>query len=244
MTFGDLMVFERKRWKHRNRGKTLLWKRLLWLAAMALSVAVSVILAFLGYFKAPSVIWFALLGILYAAPGIGAGAMAREWKEDTWYWWLSLPVAREKLLAAKLLNALSRWIRIWLTLFVFVSVYVALSDAALGQWAWSLFLGQIQFGWKEGILAIIEAPLLIAIGLWMGSLQRSKKFKVIIAPLWLVVVLIINSQLTGLTVAGSGAQLQPELVLSYQWLAVKLVAAYVMTAVIFFGLARWLEHPK
>ncbi|CAA7602687.1 ABC-2 family transporter protein [Acididesulfobacillus acetoxydans] len=251
MTWGDLIAFEQAR----RSGRRIRRKWLLPFLVLSLALIVVLIFALEGWFHQTYLVWLPLLGFLYLAPAAGAASMGHEWKEDTWYWWLSLPVPREKLLAAKFLGILGRFARIWLTLLVFAAVSMAALDASLKQWSWNLFQAQLWFGSQVGLLGLLMGPPLIPLGFLMGSMRRHGKASFLIAPLWALVILFINIQfnlISGLSKmdptlkvrTASAEAITPQILWHASWLPVELVAAYILAGIIFYGLVQWLKHPK
>ncbi len=236
MTLRTLMAFERRRWSVRegrlNKG--------IFLVLAILWMGTSVLLAAKGWFGKSmftysAFAWLALWGMLYTAPGLGARATVREWKEDTLYWWLSLPAPCEKLFLAKTLVALERWCRIYVLVFVYVVLYIFLLDVANGIWSWELLLSQLQVGLAEVLLAIALGPFLLMVGLLMGVFRRSG-FRLAVPLLWLVVIAIANIQtnlVLGLGFAGQGEAFHLVTELNLAVMLSEGVVAYGLAALIF-----------
>ncbi|KLU62384.1 ABC-2 family transporter protein [Peptococcaceae bacterium CEB3] len=251
MTWGDLLAYEQARRSGRRERRHWLFPFL----GLSLALIVMLIFALEGWSHQTYLAWFPLLGLLYVAPGAGAGSMAHEWKADTWYWWLSLPAPREKLLAAKLLGALGRWVRLWLMLLIFAVISMVALDASLQQWSWNLLQAQMRFGGQVGLLGLLLGPPLITLGLVMGSVRRHGKTSFLLIPLWALVILFINIQFNLISNISSmdqiprfgplpGQAFAPEVLWHSPWLPVELAAAYVLAGIAFYGLVRWLKHPQ
>lgn len=243
MTLADLLAFERRRWSDSPRRLNKLGHRLPWLGAVLWLVA-SVILVQLGWVRMQTfaLVWLALLGILYAAPAMAAKGIKREWREETAWWWLSLPAPREKLLLAKWASILGHWLRLWLGLFIYIAVYVAALSAAAGGFSWPAFLEQLKFALAAGLLALVLGPLLITAGMWMGIMRREARW--LIALMWFALIGVLNfqGQIMGLKVLGQGSDIKVELSPNYFWIGFEFIAAYVLTGVLFAGLVRWLKN--
>ncbi len=243
MTLADLITFERKRWSGSPWRPTRLGRWLLAVIAV-LWLVVSAVLARSGWMwmRTFAVSWLALIGILYAAPGLAAKAMVREWREDTVWWWLSLPAPREKLLLAKFTAILARWLRLWLLVFFYIGVYVTVLNAATWGLSWQVVVEQCKIVLGEGLLALALGPFLITIGMWMGIVRREAR--ALIALMWLLLIGILNfqAQILGLKVSGQGSDIRVELTPNYFWIGLEFFAAYILAGVIFAGLVRWLKN--
>jgi hypothetical protein len=190
MTVRTLMDFERKGW-----AKKTCWVNK-WIkgAMLILWLVLSVLFASEGWFTEPRIAWLALFGIIYSGVGFGARATVREWKEETLYWWLSLPAPREKLLLAKALVAFERWASLFSGVFVYIALYIFLVDLAMGAWSWHQFLVRLQIGFAEVLLAIALGPFLVMVGMLLGSFKKSSS-KLIVGLLWGLVITTLNLQI-------------------------------------------------
>lgn len=253
MNLGDLIVYEQKRRDRTAFGQNSRFRGKWWLfsAAFLLVLVASLIPTLEGWFIVqPSFALPFLLGFLYACPSIGAFALSAERKEETWFWWLSLPAPRQNLMAAKWLNAVFRWSKFWLLLLAYMVLYTLALDLTLGQWSWNLLANQLIVGGEVALLGFLYEPPLVTLGLGMGSM--SGKYKLLLIPMWAFIVFLINTPLTisiqtliaASNIPGVVKDIGPEFIRRAPWLPIALVAAYVLAGAIFFGLVRWLKRQR
>ncbi|MWV45760.1 ABC transporter permease subunit [Paenibacillus sp. HJL G12] len=130
-------------------------------------------------------IWFVTMGFPYMFFFWGYGSVKREWENDTYGWWLTMPYPRTKLITAK-------WLGIWLKLligivivFAVLSVYVLILSLVLP--AYSLAdVGSFMVAGVDWLTLVAGfSPLIIALGILISIVQNSS-LRPISPVLWIV----------------------------------------------------------
>jgi hypothetical protein len=158
---------------------------------------------------------FQVFGFLAFA--ISLGSINREWKEGTFYWWMSLPYSRWPMLWAKLIGVMVTVLRLLLYFYVPVKVLLALVVyyQNSGQFL-SLFWQSLLVDGKALLLMIPFAYVLSTLGFFVSCLMFSR-FRPYALVGWIAYVLIFG------------------LLLNEQWLLLKVSQfALVIGRLLFF----------
>jgi ABC-2 type transport system permease protein len=111
----------------------------------------------------------------FVAFALSLASINREWKEGTFYWWMSLPYSRWSMLWAKLVGVMLTFLRILLYFYIVVKVLVALvlyyGDA--GHFT-ALFKHSLMVDGKALLQVISFAFTLSAIGFFISCLEFSR----------------------------------------------------------------------
>lgn len=130
-------------------------------------------------------IWYVTMGFPYMVFFWGFGTVKREWENDTYGWWLTMPYPRAKLITAK-------WLGVWLKLllgivfaFVLLSAYVFVLSLALP--AYSLTdVGSFMIAGIDWLTLVAGfSPLIISLGMMMSIIQNTS-LRPILPVLWVV----------------------------------------------------------
>lgn len=110
-------------------------------------------------------IWYATLGLPYVIFFIGHGGMKREWENDTYGWWLTLPYPRLWLVAAKWIAGLLRMLVVWVGLFVLATFYTLIIALTLAHYTLADVGAFVLIGFNWLVLVIGFSPLIMAFGI-------------------------------------------------------------------------------
>ncbi|MED5020590.1 ABC transporter permease subunit [Paenibacillus chibensis] len=130
-------------------------------------------------------IWYVTMGFPYMVFFWGYGTVKREWENDTYGWWLTMPYPRAKLITAK-------WLGIWLKLligiviaFVILSAYVFVLSLALPSYSLP-DVGSFMIAGIDWLTLVAGfSPLIISLGMLMSVIQ-STSLRPILPVLWVV----------------------------------------------------------
>ncbi|GAB6992066.1 ABC-2 transporter permease [Paenibacillus pini] len=187
-TFWALTLHEFKNkgsWRKKNRTKM---SRAWWLAYCLLLVIAA--LGATTYFAVRETfpldrIWLATLGFPYIVFFLGFGSIKREWENETYGWWLTLPYSRLHLIGAKWLGT---WIKVLIVIsavFVIGTVYIFLLSLILSNYTLSDAASFIITGLNWLSIMIGFSPILISLGLIMNSVMHST-LRPLTPVLWIV----------------------------------------------------------
>ncbi|WP_282198738.1 ABC transporter permease subunit [Collibacillus ludicampi] len=128
----------------------------------------------------------------YIAFFLSMASINREWKEGTFYWWMSLPYSRWPMLWAKLVGVMLTVLRMLIYSYIPVKVLLVLvfyfQDA--GQFS-SLFWQSLMVDGKALLQLIPFAFTLSTLGFFVSSLMFSR-FRPYAFVGWIVYVLILS----------------------------------------------------
>ncbi|MGN7359414.1 ABC transporter permease subunit [Paenibacillus sp. SAF-054] len=172
-------------WRKQNRARM---SRKWWLTYCL--VILTAVIGFMTYFAIHdqleiNSIWYVTLGFPYMVFFWGYGSVKREWENDTYGWWLTMPYPRAKLITAK-------WLGIWLKLligivitFAVVSAYVLLLSLVLPSYSLS-DVGSFMIAGIDWLALVAGfSPLIIALGILISVVQSSS-LRPISPVLWIV----------------------------------------------------------
>lgn len=113
-------------WRKQNRSPIAKWW---WIGYVSLLLVGAI--AVTAYFAINSslkleYLWFATLGLPYILFFLGFGSLKREWENDTYGWWLTLPYPRVWLVGAKWLACLMRTLLIVIGILALGTLYATI----------------------------------------------------------------------------------------------------------------------
>jgi ABC-2 type transport system permease protein len=156
--------------KHRSQLPLKWW--ITYLSILVLAVFAAVMFVASRYQIDLGGLWYATIGYPYWVFFIGLSMIKREWENDSFGWWLTLPYSRTKLIGAKWAAAVIRTVFITAVVFAVGTLFCSLLASLPGY----TFADVGKFC-TQGIVwcAIIIgfSPFLIAIGLFTASIQRT-----------------------------------------------------------------------
>jgi ABC-type transport system involved in multi-copper enzyme maturation permease subunit len=127
----------------------------------------------------------------FVAFALSLASINREWKEGTFYWWMSLPYSRWPMLWAKLIGVMLNVLRMVLYFYIAVKILLSLvfyyQDS--GQFS-SLFWHSLIVDGKALFQMIPFAYVLSALGFFVSCLMFSR-FRTYAFMGWIVYVLIL-----------------------------------------------------
>ncbi len=134
---------------------------------------------------------------------ISMSVISREWSAQTVFWWLTLPYPRAELLAAKLVGAYFRFLKIvaWslIVLAVFAVAGMLLNPAL---WSLSMLVGVAVRTARAYLLTVAVSPLAVTLGLFL-AVTRHSRLRPLIPLIWVLMILLFLSYLpVSLVVAG------------------------------------------
>jgi ABC-2 type transport system permease protein len=132
-------------------------------------------------------LWYVTLGLPYMIIFMGVGILRREWENDTYGWWLTLPYPRMWLISAKWIASILQTITIILILFVVGSLYGLFISSTIQPYTFADAASFIIAGFNWFVMIIAFSPFIIALGL----LTVSTKFSTLrpISPiLWILLM--------------------------------------------------------
>ncbi|WP_136608030.1 ABC transporter permease subunit [Paenibacillus dokdonensis] len=160
-------------WKKQNRSRV---SKSWWLAyCMIIFIALIVTATYFAVNNTLQVnsIWYVTMGFPYMVFFWGYGCVKREWENDTYGWWLTMPYPRTKLVMAK-------WLGIWLKLlagivivFVVLSAYVLILSLVLPNYSLATVGSFMITGIDWLTLVAGFSPLIISLGILTSIIQYS-----------------------------------------------------------------------
>ncbi|URJ47565.1 ABC transporter permease subunit [Paenibacillus polymyxa] len=118
-------------------------------------------------------LWYVTLGLPYMIIFMGVGSLRREWENDTYGWWLTLPYPRIWLISAKWIAAILQTIVVILLLFVVGSLYALFISSTIQPYTFADATSFIVAGLNWFVMIIAFTPLVIALGLLTASTKYS-----------------------------------------------------------------------
>ncbi|MEC4567637.1 ABC transporter permease subunit [Paenibacillus sp. CMAA1739] len=118
-------------------------------------------------------LWYVTLGLPYMIVFMGVGTLRREWENDTYGWWLTLPYPRMWLISAKWIAAILQTIVVILILFVVGSIYALFISSIIQAYTFADAASFMIAGLNWFVMIIGFTPLVIAVGLLTASTKYS-----------------------------------------------------------------------
>ncbi|MGP0577940.1 ABC-2 transporter permease [Paenibacillus peoriae] len=118
-------------------------------------------------------LWYVTLGLPYMIIFMGVGSLRREWENDTYGWWLTLPYPRIWLISAKWIAAILQTMVVILLLFVVGSLYALFISSTIQPYTFADAASFIVTGLNWFVMIIAFTPLVIALGLLTASTKYS-----------------------------------------------------------------------
>lgn len=175
-TFMDLVQHEfmvRGSWRKLNRVRlSRSWCVAYFLIVGAAVVIVTTYLAARNDLELSS-FWYMTLAFPYWIFFLGYGAIKREWSNDTYGWWLTLPIPRFRLIAAKWLgNCLKVWIAM-IAIYVAFSAYALILTSVIDHYTYDMAVSFMITGinWLTVVAGL--TPFIIAAGMLTISVMYS-----------------------------------------------------------------------
>ncbi|MEF3307115.1 ABC transporter permease [Paenibacillus sp. GYB003] len=130
-------------------------------------------------------LWFATFGLPYFIFFFGFGHFRREWENDTYGWWLTLPYPRLWLVGAKWAAGMARVLLVWAGVLVFAALYASIIALALETYTFADVGAFMATGlrWLAALLGF--SPLIMALGLFTATAQYTA-IRPITPILWVV----------------------------------------------------------
>lgn len=169
-----------------NNKTTISWK---WIAVyvMVIFIALVIILSLTEIHRKfnPQYIWYIFWALPFVALSFGIYSVHREWSQNTWSIWLSLPYSRLMLLAAKSIDSLFRTVRIFLLAYMGIAlcytIYL-LFHPTLGYSDWLEFFLS---GLKWIIPLLIMIPVAITFGIMVYSFSKTT-WQPLVTLIWML----------------------------------------------------------
>ncbi|MGD8191658.1 ABC-2 transporter permease [Brevibacillus ginsengisoli] len=130
-------------------------------------------------------LWVVTTGFPYVLIVTGVSMMKREWENETYGWWLTLPYPRVWLVSSKWIALFLRVVVGASLLFALISLYTVFIILVLPQYAWTDVEASVLTGLNLLILVIGFSPFLTSISMLMGSAAYTS-LRPLIPLLWLV----------------------------------------------------------
>ncbi len=133
----------------------------------------------------PTLNWNIFFGVPFTILAISAGAMNREWKNNTVGWWLSLPYSRMTLVLAKFLSNLWRALLIVVAidiLAILAFLYAMIFDPHLTINSFGKFL---LAGANLTIVLVVISPLIVSLGMLTAVLGRTG-YRFFVPMVWVI----------------------------------------------------------
>ncbi|CAG7651512.1 hypothetical protein PAESOLCIP111_06331 [Paenibacillus solanacearum] len=184
-TFGALVLHELKikgSWRKQNRPAAAKW---LWPAFVVLFAMCTVTYYAFQHALRLESLWFATFGFPYMVFFIGYGLMKREWDNDTYGWWLTMPYPRLWLIGAKWVGGLLRMLLIWVTVYIVFSIYTVLIALMVEPYTFADVSSFMLSGLNWFVLTTGFSPIIMALGLLTGELQYTV-YRYIVPVFWIV----------------------------------------------------------
>ncbi|WP_438444527.1 ABC-2 transporter permease [Gorillibacterium sp. sgz5001074] len=163
----SLLKHERKcggSWRKANRGRlSRSWRLAYCFLVFAVFLGAASYFAYTDDLRLQG-LWFAGTGFPYMIFFLGHGMMKREWENDTYGWWLTLPYSRQTLVSAKWAAGWLRAARISLIVFAAGSLYAGAVVLVLPHYVLADWLDFVLTGINWLILLLGYAPLLLSLG--------------------------------------------------------------------------------
>ncbi|MCJ8011887.1 ABC-2 transporter permease [Paenibacillus sp. KQZ6P-2] len=130
-------------------------------------------------------IWFVTMGFPYMVFFLSYGCMKREWENETYGWWLTMPYPRLELVSAKWLGSyLKVWVGI-IAVFFATSAYVLILSMVLPFYTLESVGSFMITGINWLTLVAGLSPIIIALGL-LASAVQSSVYRPISPIMWIV----------------------------------------------------------
>ncbi|PYI53891.1 ABC transporter permease [Paenibacillus flagellatus] len=189
-TFWALVRHEFKRkgsWRKRSRTPVAKWW---WIAY--LSIVLIAVIGSTTYFAIRETlqldhIWYATAGFPFALFFIGVGQVKREWENDTYGWWLTLPYSRLRLVGAKWIGAWLRIVAIVAVVFAAATLYVAIIALFISRYTFDDVVSFAVSGLNWLLPLVGFSPLLLSLGMLLASAQHTS-WRPLSPVLWVVVM--------------------------------------------------------
>ncbi len=167
--------------------------------AWRITYLVIIILAIIGYTTYSalqknvdfSAIWLFSLGMPFVVFGISLSIVAREWRNNTAAWWLSLPYSRIKLMTAKWIASMLRGVLFDIAVFLVVALLSLYSMALQGDLTHPFLLPFFSQGIRWFLFVIAITPFVSSLGILFAIITRSKA-RPVIPLLWVLFILLWN----------------------------------------------------
>lgn len=140
-------------------------------------------------------VWYFTLGFPYMAFFISYGNVIREWKNGTRDWWLALPHSRLHLVAAKYVASLLQAFLITVVSFAVASILGAYTAVTSDVVDADTLIRFLLTGASWSVILIALYPLLIALGMFIGIVGRSR-VKPLTPLLWILFFLAASGLYT------------------------------------------------
>lgn len=237
-------------WRRQNRSGTGRWWRLAYLLLVILIGAGSATYYALQHALNLRAVWFVYLGLPYMMFFWGIGNVKREWENDTWGFWLTLPYPRLWLVAAKWLGTWLQILVVLLAFFLAGTVYVTAISLFLDSYTLADAGRSVIAGLDVLVLAAGFSPAILA----LGVLAASAQFTVLrpLSPmLWILILFFFGFSYSGLgswkTGSGLLRQLSGDQTVTwfpYSWAILAAMAASWLAAFLLIRFSAYLFEKK
>ncbi|GAA3409053.1 ABC transporter permease [Paenibacillus hodogayensis] len=227
-------------WRKQNRSPiTRRWKAVYAAIMLAAGLGVTLYLAVHHTLRFEQ-LWYVTYGLPYMFFFFGYGSYKREWENETYGWWLTMPYPRFWLIAAKWLGALLRILTIWTIVYVLAFAYVSLITIALESYTFADVGHFMVTGFNWLVLTIGFSPFITALGLFTGNTQYTT-LRPLLPVLWVLCMggmgtlysASFNSEIGDLFAQMNGEH--PVTLLPFSWMAAAVIVASWLAA---YGLIR------
>ncbi|HET7577967.1 MAG TPA: ABC transporter permease [Bacillales bacterium] len=133
--------------------------------------------------------WFFASALPIVALGITAGQTAREWKNHTIGWWLSLPISRGMLIASKFCAGLIRAVTVLIIAYLAISLFGLYMVCLAGQFQADAYLLFLTKGVEWFALLICTFPFMAALG-QLFTIIKNTLARPVLPLLWGLLFLI------------------------------------------------------
>ncbi|SEC40857.1 ABC transporter permease subunit [Paenibacillus sp. GP183] len=118
-------------------------------------------------------LWSVWIGVPYVLIAFGVAILKREWENETYGWWLTLPYSRLWLVSAKWIAAWLRMLVAVLSVFALLSIYALAISISLSLYTLAEVESFILTGLQWLLLMIGFSPFLLAVSLLIAGTQFS-----------------------------------------------------------------------
>ncbi len=118
-------------------------------------------------------LWYATMGFPYLLFFLGFGGLKREWENETYGWWLTLPYPRSWLIGAKWIAAWLQMLAIIVGIFLVGTLYAACITGFVSPYGYQDFEVFMRTGVNWIFMIIGFSPFILSLGFFTASVQSS-----------------------------------------------------------------------
>lgn len=175
--FAPLVRHELKWSRHLNitEGKNRFsrWTLFYVVLAVAIGIGFFTYAVMQGNFH-PQFMWYFTFWLPWMAFGFAIHIVTREWQHNTFGWWLALPYSRMTLITAKFAAILLQASLVYCGLFSVIILLSLYAQLLPGHLPFDMF-AFLLWGFFFFLLFIATFPIMVAVGILIGILTKSRK---------------------------------------------------------------------